>query len=71
MDPREVLDSLDMGVAAIGPDWTIAEWSAAAARITGVPSNRAVGQSLWTALPNAKGTAYPSSARWSRASRTS
>jgi len=56
MDARELLDRLDVGVVAIAPDWTIADWSAGAGRITGLPANRALGQSLWTALPTAKGT---------------
>src|SRR5207253_2617726 len=38
MDPRIVLDNLDAGVVAIGPDWTVAEWSAPAARMTGLPA---------------------------------
>jgi len=29
MDTKELLDSLDVGVLAMAPDWTIAEWSAA------------------------------------------
>lgn len=56
MDAREVLDSLDAGVVVIGPDGTIVEWSAGTGRITGVPASRALGQTLWTALPGAKGT---------------
>jgi signal transduction histidine kinase/ActR/RegA family two-component response regulator len=56
MDTRELLDSLDAGVAAVAPDWTIAAWSAAAARITGLAPERVVGRSFWGAFPAAKGT---------------
>ena len=56
MEAKELLDSLDVGVAAMAPDWTIAEWSAAAARIIAVPPERVLGQSIWTAFPAAKGT---------------
>src|SRR5437899_13050696 len=55
MDPRVLLDSLDAGVAAIAPDWTIVEWSFSAARITGLPADRVLGQSFWVAFPIAKG----------------
>src|SRR3989475_10315594 len=40
----------------MAPDWTIAEWSAAAARITALPADRVVGRSIWMAFPAAKGT---------------
>jgi signal transduction histidine kinase/CheY-like chemotaxis protein len=56
VDTRTLLDSLDVGVVAIAPDWTIAEWSAPAARITGVPAERVLGQNFWVAFPTAKGT---------------
>ena len=56
MDAKELLDNLDVGVAAVAPDWAIAEWSAGAERITGFPAARVVGQSLWVAFPAAKGT---------------
>ena len=55
MDARVLLDSLDVGVAAIAPDWTIVEWSFSAARITGLPADRVLGQSFWVAFPIAKG----------------
>ncbi len=54
MDPRALLDSLEAGVAAIGPDWTIVEWSAAAARMTGLAPDRVLGQKFWTAFPFAQ-----------------
>ncbi len=56
MDTKELLDSLDVGVLAMAPDWTIAEWSAAAARITALPADRVVGRSIWVGFPAAKGT---------------
>jgi signal transduction histidine kinase len=56
MDARQLLDSLDVGVAAVAPDWTIAAWSRAAAHITALPAERVVGRSVWTAFPAAKGT---------------
>ncbi len=56
MEAKDLLDSLDVGVAAIGPDWRIAEWSAGASRMTALPPNRALGQSIWIAFPAAKGT---------------
>src|SRR3989449_10288653 len=40
----------------MAPDWTIAAWSAAAARITALPADRVVGRSIWIAFPAAKGT---------------
>src|SRR4029077_18854111 len=56
MDAKELLDSLDVGVLAMAPDWTIAQWSAAAARLTALPAERVVGRSIWSAFPAAKGT---------------
>src|SRR5712691_8341422 len=56
MDAKALIDSLDVGVLAMAPDWTIAAWSAAAARITALPAERVVGRSIWIALPAAKGT---------------
>ncbi len=56
MDAKELLDSLDVGVLAMATDWTIAAWSAAAARITALPADRVVGRSIWIAFPAAKGT---------------
>ena len=56
MEAKELLDSLDVGVLAMAPDWTIAEWSAAAARITALPADRVLGRSIWIAFPAAKGT---------------
>ena len=54
MDARALLDSLEAGVAAIGPDWTIVEWSAGAARMTGLAPDRVLGQQFWTAFPFAQ-----------------
>ena len=56
METRTLLDNLDVGVVAIAPDWTIVEWSAPAARITGVPADRIIGKGFWVAFPTAKGT---------------
>ncbi|HYT05060.1 MAG TPA: ATP-binding protein [Gemmatimonadales bacterium] len=56
MDTKALLDSLDLGVVVIASDWTIAQWSAAAARITGLPGDRMLGQNFWVAFPSAKGT---------------
>ena len=56
MDAKLLLDNLELGVVAIAPDWTIATWSAAAARITGLPVERVLGQSFWVAFPAAKAT---------------
>src|SRR3989440_6721176 len=56
MDAKQLLDSLEHGVVAIAPDWTIAAWSATAARITGLPAERVLGQSFWVAFPAAKAT---------------
>src|SRR2546430_835564 len=56
MEAKSGLDSLDVGVAAIGPDWTIAAWSAGASRITALPATRVLGQRIWIAFPAAKGT---------------
>ena len=57
MEANELLDSLDVGVVAVAPDWTIAGWSRSAARITALPADRVLGQSIWIAFPAAKGTA--------------
>src|SRR2546430_14570305 len=56
MDARALLDSLDVGVAAVAPDWTIAEWSAGAARGTGLPASQAQGRNFWIAFSAAKGS---------------
>src|SRR5256886_17393154 len=56
MDAKQLLDSLEHGVVAIAPDWTIAAWTATAARITGLPAERVLGQSFWVAFPAAKAT---------------
>ncbi|MGH7699068.1 MAG: hybrid sensor histidine kinase/response regulator [Gemmatimonadales bacterium] len=56
MEKGPLLDSLDVALVAIAPDWTIAEWTAPAARITGIPRERILGQNFWTAFPTAKGT---------------
>src|SRR5438874_639926 len=40
----------------MAPDWTVAAWSAAAARSTALPADRVVGGSIWIAFPAAKGT---------------
>src|SRR6266487_2742605 len=56
MDAKQLLDSLEHGVAAIAPDWTIAAWTATAARITGLPAERVLGRSFWVAFPAAKAT---------------
>jgi signal transduction histidine kinase/ActR/RegA family two-component response regulator len=56
MEAKQLLDHLDVGVVALAPDWTIAEWSAVAARITALPAERVLGHSIWAAFPAAKGT---------------
>jgi len=56
MDAKLLLDSLEHGVVAVAPDWTIAAWTATAARITGLPTERVLGQSFWVAFPGAKST---------------
>ena len=56
METRMLLDNLDVGVVAIAPDWTIAEWSAPAARITAIPADRVLGKGFWVAFPTAKGS---------------
>src|SRR6059036_600104 len=56
MDAKELLNSLDVGVVAVAPDWTVAEWSAGASRITGLPADRMLGQNFWIAFPAAKST---------------
>src|SRR2546423_15443044 len=56
MDAKLLLDNLEHGVVAIAPDWTIAAWSAVAARFTGLPVERVLGQRFWVAFPAAKAT---------------
>src|SRR2546427_13165310 len=56
MDSKALLDNLDVGVAVIAPDWTMGYWSPAAARLTGLPADRVVGKTFWTAFPTAKAT---------------
>src|SRR3989441_2272069 len=48
------VDGLDVGVAVIAPDWTIAQWSAPAAHLTGIPADRMLGQNFWVAFPAAR-----------------
>ncbi|PYO81248.1 MAG: hypothetical protein DMD68_13610, partial [Gemmatimonadetes bacterium] len=55
MDPKALLDSLDVGVAVLARDWTVEEWSATAARLTGLAPDRVQGQSFWAVFPTAKG----------------
>src|SRR5439155_1721807 len=43
MHSKALLDSLDAGVAAVAPDWTIVEWSSGAAEITGLPADPRAG----------------------------
>ncbi|HEX4600701.1 MAG TPA: ATP-binding protein [Gemmatimonadales bacterium] len=56
MDTNALLDSLDLGVVVVAPDWTIAQWSAGASQITGLPADRVVGRNFWFPFPAAKGT---------------
>ncbi|HEV8304238.1 MAG TPA: ATP-binding protein [Gemmatimonadales bacterium] len=56
MDGRAVLESLDVGVVVIAPDWTIVEWTPAAARIVGITADRVLGKGFWVAFPTTKGT---------------
>ncbi len=56
LDPKTLLDSLDEGVVAIAPDWTVTEWTARAAAITGLPADRVLGQNFWIVFPTAKGS---------------
>ena len=56
MDPKALLDSLDVGVAVLARDWTVEEWSATAARLTGLAPDRVQGQSFWAMFPTTKGT---------------
>src|SRR2546427_3565528 len=56
MDTKALFDSLDIGVVAVAPDWTIAEWSSGAARVTGLASDQTLGRNFWVALSTAKGT---------------
>jgi signal transduction histidine kinase len=56
MDTKALFDSLDVGVVAVAPDWTIAEWSAAAARITGLQAGQTLGRNFWVAFSTAQGT---------------
>jgi signal transduction histidine kinase len=51
MDPLELLNSLEAGVAAISPGWKIASWSPSAARLTGRPADEVLGAELWAAFP--------------------
>src|SRR3989454_6494897 len=56
MDTKALFDSLDIGVVAVAPDWTIAEWSSGAARVTGLASDQTLGRNFWVAFSTAKGT---------------
>ncbi|HEY6853927.1 MAG TPA: ATP-binding protein [Gemmatimonadales bacterium] len=56
MELKALLDSLDFGVAVIAPDWRVTVWSAGAARLTGLPSDRVLDQSFWVLFPNARGS---------------
>ena len=48
------MDGSDVGVAVIALDWTVAQWSAPAARLTGIPADRMLGQNFWVAFPAAR-----------------
>ena len=48
------LDGSDVGVAVIALDWTVAQWSAPAARLTGIPADRMLGRNFWVAFPAAR-----------------
>jgi len=64
MHSKALLDSLDAGVAAVAPDWTIVEWSGGAAEITGLPAHRAIGTSLAGRGPTSHRPAPPTSPAW-------
>lgn len=51
MDAEALLDSVDAGVVVLGPDGRIGEWTAAAARLTGIAAGLALGQNFWAAFP--------------------
>ena len=57
LDARALLDHADLAVAAVAPDWTVSDWSAGAARITGVPPDQIVGKNVWATFPAAPGWA--------------
>ncbi len=50
MDPRALLDSLDLGVAMLAADGTVVEWSAAAERLTRRNARDAIGKRAAPAL---------------------
>ncbi|HEY6807785.1 MAG TPA: ATP-binding protein [Gemmatimonadales bacterium] len=54
MDPRTVIDHLDIGVVGLAPDWRVVEWNVAAERLSGVPASRALGAAFWDVFPAGK-----------------
>jgi signal transduction histidine kinase len=51
MDPLQMLNSLEAGVAAVAPGWRVTSWSPSAARLTGKSADEVLGAELWAAFP--------------------
>src|SRR5688572_27888563 len=45
------LDALSLGLAVVDARWEIVRWSRALAELTGIPTHKALGTSLWDRLP--------------------
>ena len=56
---REVIESLNEGMAVIQRDGRVALWNDAVERITGIPRERVLGRSLIEAVPQLAGTTLP------------
>jgi diguanylate cyclase (GGDEF)-like protein/PAS domain S-box-containing protein len=56
---RDVIESLNEGMAVVQNDGHIAFWNDALARITGVPRDQAVGRTLTEAMPELASTPLP------------
>ena len=50
------LDALSLGLAVVDARWEIVRWTRALAELTGIPSHKALGTSVWDRLPALRAT---------------
>jgi diguanylate cyclase (GGDEF)-like protein/PAS domain S-box-containing protein len=67
---REVLDSLDQGMAVVDGGGRVTLWNDALARILGCPRDRAIGRSLASAVPALANTELPRTVQDALVART-
>src|SRR5574341_594366 len=56
VDPNVLLDHLDVGVLAIAAGGAVTAWNRSAARATGLPRERVLGNQFWVLFPSLRGT---------------